>query len=190
MYIPCQGYMLTHKPRSTKVEFAEHAKKLAEMSPSIGEMWATVRLNCIHYGIRPYYRFEGPWVANTSHPILEVGNTADPVTPGQYAIKMASGFAGAVALLQNSAGHCSLSTASTCTQNYIKKYFQTGELPPENTLCEADEVPFGPGPGESEILDVGVLEAKERSRGIAEGMLAAGGGFLDGALRGRYNAMY
>lgn len=67
-------------------------------------------------------------MANTSHPILEIGNTADPVTPGRYAKKMAEGFPGAVALIQDSAGHCSLSTPSDCTETYVRSCKYTHNL--------------------------------------------------------------
>lgn len=53
-----------------KPEFEKFLKKLQKLSPSIGALWAEVRLSCVHYGIRPEYRFTGPWVGNTSHPIL------------------------------------------------------------------------------------------------------------------------
>ncbi len=114
----------------SKDEFAKHVKKLDKLSPGFGELWSTLRLQCIHYNMRAHHRFAGPWVANTSHPILEIGNSADPVTPGRYAKKMAEGFEGAVALIQDSAGHCSLAAPSICTAAYVKKYFQTGEPSP------------------------------------------------------------
>ncbi|KAK3713086.1 hypothetical protein LTR37_008771 [Vermiconidia calcicola] len=163
----------------TKEDFGEHLKNVTTLSPLFGEIWSSLRLKCIHYDLRPNHRFEGPWVGNTSHPILEIGNSADPVTPGRYAKKMARGFTGAVALIQDSAGHCSLSTPSICTQAYVRQYFQTGELPPEDTLCKADVMPFGPTPGEDEIHDEEVVKATQRQETIAAALYAAGGGFVN-----------
>ena len=97
---------------------------------------------------------------------------------------MAKGFKDAGVLIQDSAGHCSLSTPSKCTQQYVRRYFQTGELPPDGTVCKADVVPFGPGPGESQTLDVEAMKAEERSFGIAKGIYAANGGFLGGGIGG------
>ena len=62
--------------------FAEHhLRKLQELSPTGGAMWAAHRLNCIGWKIRPLYRYNQSYGGNTSHPILWIGNTADPVTP-------------------------------------------------------------------------------------------------------------
>lgn len=162
--------------------FREHVANLTKLAPSIGEMWAEIRMGCIHYRMRPVHRFEGPWVANTSHPLLEIGNIADPVTPGRFAKKMAKGFPGSVALIQDSAGHCSLAAPSKCTAGYVRKYFQTGELPPEDTLCEVDALPFGPTPGDKAVLDVETLQMMDSQRSIAQALYAAGGGFLNTAL--------
>ena len=50
----------------TKADFAEHLKNITEISP-ISEMWATLRLKCIHWSIRPHSRFEGP----VSSPLMQ-----------------------------------------------------------------------------------------------------------------------
>lgn len=57
---------------------------------------------------------------------------------------MAANYNGAVALTQDSVGHCSLRAPSKCTAGHIKRYFQTGELPPANTTCEIDMQYFAP----------------------------------------------
>ncbi|KAK2460054.1 hypothetical protein APHAL10511_007931 [Amanita phalloides] len=76
--------------------------------------------------------FRGPFVANTSHPILLIGKTADPVSGAK---KMSKGFPGSVVLTQDSAGHCSFTAPSTCTVKHVKAYFETGVLPAEGTVC-------------------------------------------------------
>ena len=124
---------------------------------------------------RPYHRFVGPWVGNTSHPLLMIGNTADPVTPLKFAKKMAKGFEGAVALTQDSSGHCSISAYSNCTVGYIRQYFQTGELPPPDTVCKADEIPFGPGPKDTETLSVEQVDVRRRYRMLGDAVLSSNG---------------
>lgn len=168
----------------TKPDFADHLKNLTDISPTIGEVWAITRLMCTHYSVKSLTRFEGPWVGNTSHPILEIGNSADPVTPGRYAKKMAKGFKGAVALIQDSGGHCSISSPSKCTENYVRQYFQTGELPPEDTVCKPDELPFGGKDGET-VLDEEAQQVKERQLEIAAALFASGGGFMSRDLGGK-----
>ncbi|KAI7357476.1 hypothetical protein KC357_g6473 [Hortaea werneckii] len=170
-----------------KTAFTDYARDLARLSPSIGSMWSTIRLHCIHYSIRPHYRFQGPWEAKTSHPLLLIGNTMDPVTPVRNAHKMAKGFHGAVALTQDSAGHCSSSTFSRCTRKYIRQYFQTGELPPPGLVCPADEMPFGPGPeeyGMEEGVDAEVVQGRQRNAALMEGLNQAGGLFMRSKLYG------
>jgi pimeloyl-ACP methyl ester carboxylesterase len=127
----------------TRAQFSEYWHDLAKLSPSIGPMWAMFRMYCIHYNTRPAHRFTAPFEANTSHPILLIGNTYDPVTPLKNAFKMSKGFPGSVVLTQNSTGHTSGSVYSSCTVDIIRKYFHTGELPEEGTVCEPDELPFG-----------------------------------------------
>lgn len=162
-------------------EFENHFKKLNKLSPSAGPIWATIRLQCAHFSVRPHYRFTQPFQGNTSHPILLLGNTADPVTPLRDAIELAKGYKGAVALTQDSPGHCTLAAASECTTGYVRSYFQTGEMPPFNTTCGVEEVPFGRGleEGEQEVrVSEEVRQRMEDVKGIREAMYAAGGGFF------------
>nr|POF15202.1 putative hydrolase [Quercus suber] len=158
--------------------FEKYVKELVAISPSMGSAWSTIRMHCIHWGVRPHHRFVGPWKAKTSHPVLMIGNTADPVTPVRHAHHMAKGFEGAVVLTQDSGGHCSISAFSVCTTNHIRKYFQTGELPPPNTTCPADEIPFGPSRGVLDTASAEILEGRERSAGFSRGFAAAGGGLM------------
>lgn len=79
----------------------------------------------------------------TNAPILFVSNTHDPSTPLAGALKMHSLFPGSGLLVQQAPGHtASLSAISTCTLGHISQYFATGELPPANTTCSVESVPF------------------------------------------------
>jgi pimeloyl-ACP methyl ester carboxylesterase len=154
----------------TKEQYSEYWKELAQISPAIGPMWSMFRMYCIHYSARPVYRFTAPFEANTSHPILLIGTTADPVTPLKNAFKMSKGYPGSVVLTQNSTGHTSNSVYSSCTVGHIRTYFHTGELPKEGTVCEADEMPFGePSSGNTTTLR---LDANEISEIYREGTAA------------------
>lgn len=108
---------------------------------------------------------------------MEIGNTADPVTPGRYAKKMAKGFAGAVALIQDSPGHCSLAAPSNCTVSYVKQYFQTGALPEEGTVCPVDEVPFGEVGEEEGVLDLETQKLRKQLGTVRKALHASSGGF-------------
>ncbi|KAG9219624.1 hypothetical protein CCMSSC00406_0006054 [Pleurotus cornucopiae] len=110
-----------------------------------GEVWATIRIGCTAWPKQQKKHFRGPFVGNTSHPILWVGNTADPVTPVALAHKMAKGFPGSVVLTQDSPGHCSIAAPSSCSQRYIRDYFMHGTLPREGIVCPVDS-PIFPQP--------------------------------------------
>lgn len=61
--------------------FEQYWRDLDRRSPTIGAYWASIRLTCSGWKIRPKYRYTGPYGGDTSFPILWIGNTADPVTP-------------------------------------------------------------------------------------------------------------
>ncbi|PPQ82828.1 hypothetical protein CVT25_009203 [Psilocybe cyanescens] len=124
---------------------AHKAGKHLEMMLKVtqwGELWSSLRFNCIGWPKLPRTRFRGPFVGKTSHPILLIGNTADPVTPLWAAKNMSRGFEGSVVLQQNSVGHCSISAPSLCTLQHVREYFQVGNLPPPGTVCEPIGKPF------------------------------------------------
>ncbi|KAH9483248.1 Carboxylesterase A [Psilocybe cubensis] len=121
----------------------EYFKSVIEGS-GWSEIWARIRFSCVYRGWPkfPKDHFQGPFNTSTSHPILLIGNTADPVTPLWAAKKMSKGFKDSVVLTQNSAGHCSISAPSLCTQKYVRQYFVDGTLPEPGTVCEPLGKPF------------------------------------------------
>ncbi|KAF2088308.1 hypothetical protein K490DRAFT_39894, partial [Saccharata proteae CBS 121410] len=119
-------------------------RELDAKSPSSGSIWACHRMNCAGWKIRPMYRFEKPFGGNTSHPILFIGNTADPVTPLKNAHGMSSLFPGSAVLTQNSPGHCSIAAISPCTVSAIRAYLHNGTLPVPNTTCQSPSHWFKP----------------------------------------------
>jgi hypothetical protein len=162
--------------------FRAFAEEMVAASPTGGSLWSVIRMNCIHNTVPAVHRFTGPWRANTSHPLLFVGNTADPVTPGRYAEQMAEKFEGAVALMQDSGGHCSDSVLSYCTRGYIRQYFQTGELPPANTTCGVDVVPFGPLHEDLKVETAEARVVRERWELMAEASLKRSQGIPGGQV--------
>ncbi|KAF7791738.1 hypothetical protein EIP86_002762 [Pleurotus ostreatoroseus] len=109
-----------------------------------GALWGG-RARCSGWKIRSVERFNGPFVGNTSYPILLIGNTADPVTPVVNAHKMSKGYNNSVVLTQHSAGHCSLSATSACTARAVRAYFRDGKLPEPDTVCEVESEMFPKG---------------------------------------------
>jgi len=120
-------------------------RKYFEMMSNLsefGNILASISASCVGWPKFPKTHFRGPFEANTSHPILLIGNTADPVTPLWAANKMSRGFNNSIVLTQNSAGHCSMSSPSLCTIKYVRQYFTDGTLPKPGTVCEVDLRPF------------------------------------------------
>ncbi|GJE90064.1 alpha/beta hydrolase [Phanerochaete sordida] len=117
------------------------------------------RVSCSGWKVKSVERFEGPFVANTSFPMLIIGNTADPVTPLTHARKMSQGFNNSVVLHQDSAGHCSLAATSICTAKAIREYFREGKLPKNGTVCGVESTIF---PSYSEAQSVEALQGEDR----------------------------
>ncbi|KAJ4382867.1 hypothetical protein N0V86_002092 [Didymella sp. IMI 355093] len=116
-------------------EFAEYWHLLQNTSSAAGDIWAMLTLKCTAWKIRASYKFDGPYGGNTSHPVLFVSNTADPVTPLNSGRIMHSKFPNSGLLVNDQAGHCSFSATNMCAYAKIRTYFQTGALPTPNTLC-------------------------------------------------------
>ncbi|KLO05806.1 alpha/beta-hydrolase [Schizopora paradoxa] len=113
---------------------------IAELS-SFADVWG-IHVACSGWKVKGKERFKGTFNQKTSHPLLLIGNTADPVTPLWAAQKMSKGFEGSVVLIQNSSGHCSISATSLCTHKAIRAYFQDGTLPENGTVCETESKIF------------------------------------------------
>ncbi|KAF9269009.1 hypothetical protein L218DRAFT_940119 [Marasmius fiardii PR-910] len=124
----------------------EHYKKLLEVS-EWGSVWAGIRMGCGAWPNIPKAQFRGPIVGNTSHPLLLIGNTADPVAPLWAAQKVSKGFSGSVVLTQECAGHSSIAAPSPCTAHVVREYFVNGTLPKAGTSCSTVGSPFVSNPG-------------------------------------------
>ena len=123
--------------------FREYYAMLEGLSLFGAPMWAELPLQCLEWKIRPKMRWTGPLKANhTSHPIMIISARYDPVSPLADARLVQRRFGGAGLLVQESYGHCSLSSPSLCTARYVRDYFINGTLPEEETTCEVNELLF------------------------------------------------
>lgn len=121
---------------------AEFIENIKAKSPSFYRLWAyTFGHLCYFTGkFRAQERFTGPWNHTTSHPVLVIGNTYDPVTPLASAKMHAEMYGDSGVLVQQDGyGHCTLSETSKCTANIIRKYLLDQELPAEgDRFCKVD----------------------------------------------------
>ncbi|OTB04647.1 hypothetical protein M426DRAFT_58064 [Hypoxylon sp. CI-4A] len=133
-------------------ELNAYVSELKAQTPYFAPTWATIRLQCNGWRVRPRYRFAGPFTTPAADPalvegrpvapILFLSSALDPVTPRRNAVAMAREHTGAGVLVQNSTGHATLNVPGKCRDGYVSRYFETGELPPEDTVCEPDCSPF------------------------------------------------
>ncbi|KAL4963747.1 uncharacterized protein BDV14DRAFT_209682 [Aspergillus stella-maris] len=78
----------------------------------------------------------------TATPVLFVSSAVDPVTPRRGAYKMSSVFEDSTVLIQDSVGHSAIGSLSSCVARNVQAYYSHGQLPPPDTVCEPDVVPF------------------------------------------------
>ncbi|EKM58437.1 uncharacterized protein PHACADRAFT_252751 [Phanerochaete carnosa HHB-10118-sp] len=141
----------------TVEDLEEHFVRMREHS-EFADQWP-LRVLCTGWKVKPVERFAGPFIGNTSFPMLLIGNTADPVTPLAHAQKMSRGFNNSVVLHQDSAGHCTFAATSICTAKVIREYFREGKLPKNGTVCPVESSIF---PSDNEIRSVQALEGEDR----------------------------
>ncbi|KAJ5132081.1 Peptidase S33 tripeptidyl aminopeptidase-like C-terminal [Penicillium atrosanguineum] len=133
-------------------EFQDKWNHLRADSAALGDYWAQLELACVGWKAKAKYKFTGPWGGVTSHPMLFVANTLDPVTPLSSARHMSQQFPGSRLLQQDSEGHTTIAAPSVCIAKSIRNYFQTGDLPATGTLCEADLKPLVGAPQKAAAL--------------------------------------
>ncbi|PWY96770.1 alpha/beta-hydrolase [Aspergillus sclerotioniger CBS 115572] len=124
----------------------EYLRPVVQSTHWVGDAFADFAMPCASWEGRGPGSFDdnGPIGAESmSTPILFVSNSLDPVTPLADAHAMSALFNGSVVLEQLAEGHCSFASRSICTENHIRKYFQTGTLPTPGTQCETDVHPLG-----------------------------------------------
>lgn len=116
---------------------------------------------CTVWEITPKESYAGDFGGQTKNPILVANGLYDPVTPLAHARNVSAIFENSVLLQHTGYGHGVISHPSLCTGRAIRRYFQTGELPDENTVCEPDLEPFEL---ESDFLDLlGGASRRKRS---------------------------
>jgi hypothetical protein len=126
-----------------EVEFEKYLINLTASSSLAGPIWAVNQLRCSEWPIRSKWSFKDPLAAEeTSHPILILSPTFDPVCPISDARRVRGRYEGAGFLEQHSYGHCTISSPSLCTAKHLREYFVNGTLPAEGTVCKSDVLPF------------------------------------------------
>ncbi|TVY94225.1 putative hydrolase, partial [Lachnellula willkommii] len=128
----------------------------------IGEVWSKPLLECLGWSINGNDIFSGPFGGATATPILFVSNTYDPVTPIEKQLDLIR------AEIQKCPGshhrrnggecthrppmirpanqipqHTASTALNTCGFAKIRTYFQTNQLPGNDSFCALETGPFG-----------------------------------------------
>ena len=141
--VTCGDSPQPRKPRT----YVELVDSVVQRDGLIGldSLWGDEQ--CVGWPVRSRGAYAGPWDRPTA-PILLIGNTADPSTPYAQSLKMTQELANARLLTvvgkgnMPGYGHTMFLNPSTCANNHLVSYLETGSLPPDGTVCEQDFVPF------------------------------------------------
>ena len=149
--------------------WSDYIGQQTTQSSVMGAFWSQIRMACSSWALHAKYTFRGPFTTpkptrpgekpvpgRPAAPILFTSNRLDPVTPLSAARKMAAAHPGAQVLTQEAMGHCALfSGYSPCTRRVVADYFDTGEVPGNETNCEIECGPWDEG-----CTGMGVAESK------------------------------
>jgi pimeloyl-ACP methyl ester carboxylesterase len=129
----------------TAAAFRRIATAAFRRAREIGRAWAWGDEPCASWPAMAVDRYAGPWNRRTSSPVLVIGNTSDPATPYQNALAMSRYLARARLLTVEGYGHTALLNPSACANAYESAYLVRGSLPPPETVCRQDRLPFAGG---------------------------------------------
>ncbi|MFI9647267.1 alpha/beta hydrolase [Streptomyces sp. NPDC052040] len=124
------------KPRYTVAEVKAKLPQFRAASPLFGDFLAWGMLSCTGWpvaGAASHPDVSAPGAP----PILVVGNTGDPATPYEGAMKMvkALGPGVGVELTYKGQGHGSYDSKNACVQAKVNNYLLNGRVPAAGTVC-------------------------------------------------------
>jgi len=118
-------------------------EKLQALSQFAAPIWGNLYLKCTEWKIQSKWKYMGPLEpSKESNPLLILSQRYDPVCPLRDAQAVHARFNGSRLLVQDSYGHCSVTSPSLCMAKHVRAYFENGTLPEAGTVCGVDELPF------------------------------------------------
>jgi pimeloyl-ACP methyl ester carboxylesterase len=117
------------------------AREADEEFPYFGRPWTWLSSICHPWPGRDADRYMGPFDARTSEPVLIIGNSFDPATRYQGAVRLARLLPSSRLLTFDGWGHGAL-FKSACIDKYTSEYLLTSDVPPVGTVCAPDVTPF------------------------------------------------
>jgi pimeloyl-ACP methyl ester carboxylesterase len=117
-------------------------------APYFGRYWTWLSSICQPWPGRDTDRYTGRWTKPTVNPVLIVGNRFDPASPYQGAVTLARLLPRSRLLTLDGWGHTS-EGKSSCIDAHTNRYLLTTRVPPRDTVCQPDVVPFAtPAPAQ------------------------------------------
>ncbi|MBY8862493.1 alpha/beta hydrolase [Nocardia sp. CA2R105] len=113
----------------------------ATLAPDFAALRAYETSPCAFWQASSTDRYTGPWNIHTATPILLLNNRFDPATPLPGAIDLAAHLPGSRLLINEGWGHM-VTDKSTCALRAASNYLVSGQLPPPETHCTPDTIPF------------------------------------------------
>jgi TAP-like protein len=121
--------------------WSDSARAADRANPYFGRPWVWFSSICEPWPGADEDRYMGPFDRRTANTVLVIGNVNDPATRYQGAVDTAEIMPNARLLTLDGSGHTSL-FLSRCIDRHVSAYLLTGQVPPDGTVCAADEVPF------------------------------------------------
>jgi pimeloyl-ACP methyl ester carboxylesterase len=106
-----------------------------------GRIWTWASSICAEWPHDDADRYAGPFGAETSNPVLVVGNRFDPATRYEGAVLVAGLLPNSALLTLDAWGHGSIGR-SACADAIIADYLLEVAVPPDGTICQQDFTPF------------------------------------------------
>ncbi|MGY5123642.1 alpha/beta fold hydrolase [Streptomyces nigrescens] len=129
--------------RRLKRELSDNVAAAPLLGPAIGLGPPTYDHNhataCVQWPGERASRYDGPYRAEGSAPILVIGTTGDPDTPYQDSVRLTRRLDNATLLTFKAEGHAAFGR-SPCTTAAVTAYLTDLTVPPAGTVCE-DEAP-------------------------------------------------
>jgi pimeloyl-ACP methyl ester carboxylesterase len=134
--------------------WARAARRADRKFPYFGRAWNWGSSICAAWPGRDSDRYTGPFNKRTANKVLVIGTRADPATRYEDAVSTARMLPRSALLTVEGWGHTSLSISS-CADAHASRYLLTGEVPPRNTVCGVDEIPFSRPPAAARAEQTG-----------------------------------
>jgi pimeloyl-ACP methyl ester carboxylesterase len=132
-----------------------------------GRLWTWASSPCAVWRGFDDGRSMGPFTAETSNPVLVVGNLYDPATPYHGALAVRDLLPNSSLLTLDGWGHVS-AFLSQCADTAVADYLLTGVPPADGTVCTQDVGPFDEPIVAGEPADAAEVRAKVRREALRD----------------------